>query len=312
MDYKDLQTPDKIVFGINNIDNNDLKFRIEIEMAKCTNINNANKFIDFAKNYYIFQLCKNDRPVQDIGLNLFSNFFTFDEFKNNSDCILDILKNATSAGFKAHDAKNLYFRVILWSKNPFDKITKRKIDLFVHGHSDFLKKFSRRTNTNKIKYNSDKSYQQFGNDIIDKKLPVNFLNDNEIAFNIFRSTMNFQTILASIELCHIIFNFCKNEINVDNILLNNGQIQNMFNEYMMANSHYIHPYLESKNIKLEKQCTYLTENTRRQRNDSIDLVDYITQDQNSNDLWNISKYTEMCCVKPKNNIIDDLINLYNG
>ena len=150
---------------------------------------------------------KDDTVRQPLGLKLYSHYFDIETFNSRIEEFCEILKVADSCGFKGHNAKNLILRIYLTQRHGFSNKVRKKIDMFVNLHPLFFKTISRRIKKDTMIYSVDKDYQQFGQNGDSNRSPVLF-GDNEIGFQMFRSTTNINTILATIELCYLVVDFC--------------------------------------------------------------------------------------------------------
>ena len=286
MNYEDLknanQKPDNFnsVIFADNIE--DVLFELRFEMAKCESMENVNTFLNNVSHSRMFYFCKDTGVRQPIGIAVGSYFSSFDKFVNSEE-LQNILKHASMAGFKAHDAKKLYMTVSLKSNNINDKI-KRKIDMFVNLHPTYFKKIARRTKANIIHYNINKNYYEFGS-ITDNSSPV-FFDENLIKFKMFRSTLNLNTILATIELCKLIFEFCKDEIYIDDLLASNSYVEEKFEDYVRSKSTFFKQYEDIINIKMVKEINILSDENLN--NNLTNCSDINIDDQNENALSNYS------------------------
>lgn len=286
MNYEDLknsnQKPSDFNLLIFSENSEDVLFELQFEIAKCENMENVNTFLNNVSHNRMFYFCKDTGVRQPIGILVGSYFSSFDKFINSEE-LQNILKHASMAGFKAHDAKNLYMTVSLKSNDITDTV-KRKIDMFVNLHPTYFKKIARRTKVNKIHYDINKDYYEFGS-IVNNSSPVSF-NENIINFKMFRSTLNLNTILSTIELCKLIFEFCKDEIYVDDLLSSNSYIEDKFENYVRSKSIFLKQYEDTINIKMFKENNIL--NDGNLNNNLTNCSDINIDDQNENTLHNYS------------------------
>ena len=275
----------------------DWLFRFDIQMARCENIEQADKLASFVEDSEIFYLKKNTNVRQPIGATISSYFCSFDMLQS-SDELVSILKYCDKCGFKGHNAKGLTFTVTVKLPEELDVQYKRNIDLFVNMHPNYFKSVARRVKNNKCKYSIDRDYYDFGN-TSSTTSSVSFERKN-IHFNFFRSTLNFHTILSTIELCKLVIKFCKNDISLDCILTDDVATVGMFNDYVSENSKYFKVYAEEKKIVLTTERQFfgnedLTNGFVNCSDVSVDnstLNDEIAENNNNNDddNWCVFKY----------------------
>ena len=270
MKYNDLKNqtyiPEKLNvknFYSNNV-NDGYLFRISLQMAKCENVQVADHFInEFVRNSVnsLFWITKDQSVKQPLGIMLSNFYCDYDKFLSLKYELDSIMHNAEAHNFKGHNAKNLYLKVYIKSNN-INKKTKKKIDLFVNLHQQFFRTIARRTKSDRIIYNVEKDYQDFGvnsnrnNNL--SRIPVLFNNDT-ICFQMFRSTMNIGTIYATVQLCKLLVDFCDQQITIDELLLNGNSVENKFNDYIYSKSMYVRKYMEHLKTSMKKENNYLSE-----------------------------------------------------
>ena len=263
-----------------------LLFQIQLQISQCNNLDYANKFIQQSQFFPLFFLCKQNNS-QKYDLQIKSYYFSFDYLKYNMKKLLKFTELALNSNYRGHQTDIIQNMKIKIKSNDLTDYLKRKIDIVINSHPDFIKKISRRKKIGNIQYNLLKKYDQFGTNY--KNSPLQF-KDNIITFNMFRSTLKMTTILSTIQFCKLIFEFCKDNITIDNIMYNQNY-ENNFNNYIKKYSKFFYSYMVSLNIEFVKEFNHLfyNESINSVKNCS-DVILYninTVEGKLSNDRWKI-------------------------
>ena len=136
-------------------------------------------------------------------------------------------------------------------------------------------------------YSVDKDYQQFGQSCDSNRSPVLF-GDNEIVFQMFRSTTNINTILATIELCYLVVDFCDTQITIDELIGSSDVVQKKFNDYIQDKSLFFKHYMQSLKINMTKENNYYNENLNNGFTNCSDIQLFSNlDDQNFDCQWDV-------------------------
>lgn len=219
-------------FKAENESSDDLFFNITMQLAKCENEDIA---ADFCNKHYnpFFVFCKDSHVRQQFGIKIKTNAGTLNYHKQIFNNWKKLVNHATQAGFKGHEAKKCWFTVSFNKDNIIDETILRKIDLFMINNYEYFKKLSRRERNN-YSLSNNKMHNELG--INQRDNDAIKYNQNNIAFNFFRSTLKAETILSTIEICHSVVHYLKDrEIIFDDLYDNNSSVfqgyKNFINNY---------------------------------------------------------------------------------
>ena len=280
-------------------------FRFNLQLAKCQSMESADFFVNNLENCNFLFARKDDTVRQPLGLKLYSHYFDIETFNSRIEEFGEILKVADSCGFKGHNAKNLILRIYLTQRHGFSNKVRKKIDMFVNLHPLFFKTISRRIKKDIMVYSVDKDYQQFGQSGDSNRSPVLF-GDNEIVFQMFRSTTNINTILATIELCYLVVDFCDTQITIDELIGSSDVVQKKFNDYIQDKSLFFKHYMQSLKINMTKENNYYNENLNNGFTNCSDIQLFSNlDDQNFDCQWDVFNEDDELLLEEDDEIFDD-------
>ena len=176
------------------------------------------------------------------GCKLSTKQATFEEL-NSSEEFRFILDSLSQNSFKAHDAKNNYLTVSYTVDNSTVNIFK-KIDLFILQNMDFCQKLARKDKAFHFNF-SEKMFEDLGLNESNNR-PVSF-NRNEIVFRFFRSTLKFETIMATVEFVKTLYYFIlEKQITYEMLFEHSQSLLNKYIKFAKENSIYLNNYLAEK------------------------------------------------------------------
>lgn len=201
----------------------------------------------FCDNHYVdfLKFKKDSDIVQPHGFDIITKYANFDHFLRNFEVIKTLCDDATKCGFKAHEAKQCKMKINLFKNELITPKLMRKIDLFVGNNYDFFKMISRRTKNN-LKMENNKYHDDLGK---------NRSGDNAICFgeqfvgmNFFRSTLNVNTIIATLGVCHALIYFLDGVV-FDALYDNNNNVFKEYRKFIKNNYPMVENYInERENI----------------------------------------------------------------
>lgn len=216
-------------FKANNEDN-DLFFNIAMQIAKGESEEFSKNFCNNHGHTFLF-FSKDSTIRQQYGLQLKTHLGTIKFYRDLFPVIKKLTTDATNAGFKGHEAKKCHFVVSLRKDNFITPTLLRKIDLFMINNYDYFKKLSRRNNNYSIE--NEKMHDQLG--INGNNRNAILYTEQDIIFKFFRSTLKPETILSTIEICHSIVHFLKdNNITCDELYDNNRELINRYKNFILG------------------------------------------------------------------------------
>ena len=197
--------PDPIFFKLNKKDKN-LFFGIELEIGGAPSIDNVNSFVE-QDNGELFYF-KKDSSIPSYGCEVVTHPATLEFHKSKKSGWRKLLSKAIKEelrGYEHHDC-GIHIHV---NRDYFNQNDLSKIDLFVNNYERFFRKLARR-HTSYARFIRNKPKILIGKFNGVRFSAVNFSNENTIEFRLFRSTMKYSALMATIELTHAICNFVKN------------------------------------------------------------------------------------------------------
>lgn len=198
---------------------------VAIEATKIKEENIVDNFIGNINTDF----CKLEKIHKKSGYGclLKTRFAELDEIRNSEElkCILDQMIHA---GFKAHDAKNNYMEISC-QLNDISASIMKKVDIFVSKQKSFCQKFARKEKVFKFDFN-EKLFDEYAKEN-DMNSPLKWDNiHNIVSFSFFRSTLKFETIMASAEYSISLFNYIKS---------NNISYEQLFDHFNSTFDKYI-------------------------------------------------------------------------
>lgn len=114
-------------------------------------------------------------------------------------------------GFRSHDTDDCGLHVHL-SRGGLTPIQIMKLDVFVNRSAEFLSQVARRTAFYSAEYDRQKRMDvrkgKYGSESHNQRYTaVNTTNKNTVEIRIFRGSLNHQTVLGTVELCHAMAKF---------------------------------------------------------------------------------------------------------
>lgn len=237
-----------VMFFANQKDADELFMGVELEVGGAEN---KEKVFDFVKNaQFDFFYYKNDGSIPDFGVEIVSHPATLGFHKSSKSHWKNILNRAIKRGLRGFEYKECGLHVHI-NKNYFSNDDCAKLDLFVNNYSRFFRKLSRRRSSY-AEYRH-KHYMFIGKYDGDRMSAINFSNNDTIEFRIFRSTMKYESLMATLELVHAVSNFVKNNGFDSFIVSKNETILNFVNFITNQNYTYLISFLkETKIIELKE------------------------------------------------------------
>ena len=160
----------------------------------------------------------------------------------------------TELNFKAHNAKNNYMYISYYFDEDVARNILNKVDLFVIGSRIFCQKFARKDKSFKFNF-YEKTYCDLGTTTYENA-PIAWNHCDHCAkFVFFRSTLKFQTIMASIEFVKTLFDFVSNEkITYDGLYEDFRSVFERYINFACKHSLYFEEYLKTKfDLKIIKE-----------------------------------------------------------
>ncbi|MGN0605956.1 MAG: amidoligase family protein [Oscillospiraceae bacterium] len=196
-------------------------FGVELELDIGGNDeDNAEKILDIANysNEHIY--IKNDGGIKE-GLELVTHPMTLN-YHTNEMPWKDILHKAVYLGYRSHQTTTCGLHIHV-SRNSlgYDEETQEntisRILYFVESHWNEIVKFSRRTEYSLNRWAARHGYEKTPQEILKKAkcsynryVCINLANTSTIEFRIFRGTLKYNTLIATIQLVnHICETACK-------------------------------------------------------------------------------------------------------
>lgn len=204
-------------------------FGVELEIDQGGEYSkNAGRILDLANEDQELLYCKHDGSLED-GFELVTHPMTLD-FHQTEMPWQEILDQAVSMGYRSHQAQTcgLHCHVNRDSLGDTEKAQDRciaRILYFFEKHWCELLKFSRRTQRQLDRWAARYGYKEHPMEILDEAKKgygggryssVNLQNEDTIEFRIFRGTLKYNTIIATLQLvnrvCDVAFALSDEEV----------------------------------------------------------------------------------------------------
>ena len=198
--------PEPIFYGDSN-----RYFGVELEIDEAGRDNNyVEELIDIANMREEHIYIKSDGSLYD-GMEIVSHPMTL-EYHMNNFCWEDIMHHAVFLGYRSHQTSTcgLHIHVNRDSFSDSYEIQEEVISrilYFVEQHWNEMLKFSRRTEYNMNRWAARYGYENSPKAILDKAkkncgryVAVNLCNYHTIEFRLFRGTLKYNTLIATLEL----------------------------------------------------------------------------------------------------------------
>ncbi|MDE6426415.1 MAG: amidoligase family protein [Ruminococcus sp.] len=197
--------PEPVFYGDSN-----RYFGVELEIDGAGKDNDyAEEILDIANEYDERIYIKSDGSLDD-GMEIVTNPMSLDYHK--SFCWEDIMHHAVRLGYRSHQTSTCGLHVHInrdslgLDSDEQDEVISR-ILYFVEHHWNEMLKFSRRTEYNMNRWAARYGYENSPKAIMDKAkknygryVAVNLCNYHTIEFRLFRGTLKYNTLIATLEL----------------------------------------------------------------------------------------------------------------
>ena len=246
----------------------------------------------------------NRDDAEENGFEIIFQPMTIKFIKCNKEIIEDILNMLSENGFTSHN-NNYCGLHIHFSRNYFEDNEDKyiqKLTLFFETYKEELKNFSRRKNFEWCSFISDcsdinKRYlkssvilKDYAKEHPSHNIAINLGNSSTIEIRIFKGTLKFETLMASVELVNSLVTTIKTKetrkINFDNLI-------------NMAGNEYIKEYCESRNIYNSQYMNDETKNvfkeleTRKEKIENVKEQCKAELETTLKDMAKLTKETEI-------------------
>lgn len=206
----------------------ELYFGIQLQMGCVEDYHVVNDFVAEYSNSFFYM--KKDTSIPVYGCEIVTQPATL--FKHiNSHYWKTMLMVAKEYGFNAqHEKCGIHVHI---SRNYFNNHEIAKLDYFVNKY-DIFKKIARRT-SHYSEY-IDKSCDCWGSQITNRKCALNLSNSSTVELRIFKGTLQYQEVMAYIEICHAIALFSK-IITMDQLLTSPKTVIDKFEKLIESNKY---------------------------------------------------------------------------
>ncbi len=198
--------PEPIFYGDSN-----RYFGVELEIDEAGRDNNyAEELIDIANMREEHIYIKSDGSLYD-GMEIVSHPMTL-EYHMNNFCWEDIMHHAVFLGYRSHQTSTCGLHIHVNRDSFSDSYEMQeevisRILYFVEQHWNEMLKFSRRTEYNMNRWAARYGYENSPKAILDKAkkncgryVAINLCNYHTIEFRLFRGTLKYNTLIATLEL----------------------------------------------------------------------------------------------------------------
>ena len=205
--------PEPIFYG-----NDDMYMGVELEIDRGgEESSNAERLLEIANYDATHMYMKHDGSIED-GFEMVTHPISL-EYHQNKMPWREIFDKALEMGYRSHKTSTcgLHIHVsrdALGPDHDAQEETIARIVYFVEAHWNELLKFSRRTESNIMRWasrygieaNTKAVYDKAKKGNLGRYVCVNLMNYNTIEFRIFRGTLKYETFIATLQLVHEICN----------------------------------------------------------------------------------------------------------
>lgn len=217
---------------------------LNLEATKIKEEAVVTNFIDSLTNLELCEL-KGIHKKSGYGCLLSTKFATFEEL-NNSEEFRFVLDQMNALGLKAHNAKNNYMKIV-YKTNGYALSELKKVDLIILNNRELCKRVARKDKVFNFNF-SEKMFVDLAKTAYYNN-PIKW-SDNSAEFVFFRSTLKFETIMASIEFVKTLFEFVhNNNISYEMIFECMSTTTAKYVQFAFDNSVYLKNYFQERSIK---------------------------------------------------------------
>ncbi len=226
-----------------------LGFELEVGGASSYDIEDIAQTIKGYDKYENYFTLKKDGSIPDSGFELVTQPMTLAYHRQHGWA--DILSDMSKEGLKSHDlgeeACGLHIHA---SRNYLTQNQWIIVDWFVSKYQSKWETIARRKECHWAKFKKQEDVrpvaEKYGKTNYDRYHAVNFENRNTVEFRLFRGTLKYETLLATLELVDALINWVKT-IKPHELL--KGDIFKKYTRYIMDNEYQAAViYLKSKEL----------------------------------------------------------------
>lgn len=217
---------------------------LNLEATKIKEETVVTNFLDSLTNLELCKL-KGIHKKSGYGCLLSTKFTTFEEL-NNSEEFRFVLDQMNALDLKAHNAKNNYMNII-YKTNGYTSSELKKVDLIILNNKELCRRVARKDKVFNFNF-SEKMFADLAKTVVHNN-PIKW-SDNSAEFVFFRSTLKFETIMASIEFVKTLFEFVRNNnISYEMIFERMSTTTVKYVQFAFDNSVYLKNYFQERSIK---------------------------------------------------------------
>ena len=219
--HPNVRRPDNLFLGV------------ELEMGLARSSSNVHNFCDnHAGKIFYF---KTDCSIRSYGCEVVTHPCTIDYHRSENSGWKQLLQDAKAAGFKSGSEANTGIHVHL-NRDFFSYKDLKKIDLFVNQYRDLWEKIAGRRNCSYCAFRV-KRHNDWGVNDGHRYSSVNYCNSNTIELRIFNGNINFENVMAILEICDALGNFAK-EVTYEKLYEQQDVVKSEFKELLFNSSKY--------------------------------------------------------------------------
>lgn len=223
-----------------------LYFGFELEIEVAASISDACDEVDGFSYLYM----KSDSSIRR-GFEIVSHPGTLNFWHQEEKAIAPLLAKLKTLGCNA-EPQGLHVHI---SRGLMQESHRIRFQSFFDANRELLPKVARRSECGYSKH-KDLSHCDWKNaaNSPDRYQAVNWLNARTVEIRMFRGTLEINEFMASVEFCHAVYQFTKNQVSLATIA--NGDSWNPFCDFVRHDKRYpaLNAYLVEREVMGGRQC----------------------------------------------------------
>jgi len=220
--------PDFVTFGTATKKSPFLGFEIEIESR-----NDREELAQHCNDSFIDCYLKNDGSLND-GFEVVSMPKTLEEHRESG--YESAMKRAIELGGRSHNTETCGIHVHI-DKSAMSEAHKVRFGMFFALCKPQLEVLARRDSQRWCEYKEiTRNFRDYKENEGDRYEAINWLNRPTVEVRIFKGTLKYSTFMASMELCHAVYNFTMDKHSFSTHL-NDKKVFNRFYKFVLKNRH---------------------------------------------------------------------------
>jgi len=201
--------------------------------------------------------CKDDASIAEHGFEMVSHPCSLELLMDRKEVLGVLFRKLSQMGYRGHDVVDaghgLHVHV---SKAAMERLGWMKLDFLLNNHPVLFKKLARRetrfgkTMAKKMTECGKNAHSLLDNGTqatnADRYVSLNFLNPKTVEFRLWRSTLNVETFIATLQLCDLLVDFANRRSLAD--IMNYKLMEEQLAVEMMAGPEELKAYANQRGM----------------------------------------------------------------